>query len=73
MPIIAKETDPNSNPAARAAHDFLGAVLKGNTQAASALLTPAATQRIIASGKQFSPPGLETATFRIGAGRCALG
>jgi hypothetical protein len=66
-PIIAKETDPNSNPAARAAHDFLGAVLKGNTQAASALLTPAATQRIIASGKQFSPPGLETATFRIGA------
>jgi hypothetical protein len=66
-PIITKETDPNSNPAARAAHDFLGAVLKGNTQAASALLTPAATQRIIASGKQFSPPGLETATFRIGA------
>jgi len=50
----------------RAASDFLDAVLKGDTQRASARLTPQAMQRIIASGKQFAPPGLETATFRIG-------
>src|SRR6476620_9332992 len=54
------------NPIARAASDWLAAVLKGDTQRASALLTPQAMQRIIASGKQFSPPGLETATFKIG-------
>jgi hypothetical protein len=51
---------------ARAAADFLDAVLKGDTQRASARLTPQAMQRIIASGKQFAPPGLDTATFRIG-------
>jgi hypothetical protein len=50
----------------RAAADFLDAVLKGDTQRASARLTPQAIQRIIASGKQFAPPGLDTATFRIG-------
>jgi hypothetical protein len=60
------ETDPNSSPMARAAYDFLTAVLKGDTQAASNKLTPQAIQRIIASGKQFSPPGLENATFKIG-------
>jgi hypothetical protein len=61
-----KETDPNSNPMARAAYDFLDAVLKGDTQLASAKLTPQAMQRIIDSGKGFAPPGLETATFKIG-------
>jgi hypothetical protein len=57
---------PNTDAVARAAADFLDAVLKGDTQRASARLTPQAMQRIIASGKQFAPPGLETATFRIG-------
>ena len=61
---------PGRNPAtdiiAKAAADFLDAVLKGDTQRASARLTPQAMQRIIASGKQFAPPGLETATFQIG-------
>lgn len=57
---------PSTDAIARAASDFLDAVLKGDTQRASARLTPQAMQRIIASGKQFAPPGLETATFRIG-------
>jgi hypothetical protein len=57
---------PNTDAVARAAADFLDAVLKGDTQRASARLTPQAMQRIISSGKQFNPPGLETATFRIG-------
>jgi hypothetical protein len=60
------ETDPASNPIAKAAYDFLDAVLKGDTQRASSRLTPQAIQRIVSSGKQFSPPGLETATFKIG-------
>jgi len=59
-------TDPASNPIAKAAYDFLDAVLKGDTQRASARLTPQAIQRIVSSGKQFSPPGLESATFKIG-------
>jgi hypothetical protein len=65
VPVI-KETDPNSNPMARAAYDFLDAVLKGDTQRAGAMLTPTAMQRIVASGKGFAPPGLDTATFKIG-------
>ena len=60
------QTAPNTDAVARAASDFLDAVLKGDTQRASARLTPQAMQRIIASGKQFAPPGLETASFRIG-------
>ena len=58
--------NPLTDAVARAAADFLDAVLKGDTQRASARLTPLAMQRIIASGKQFAPPGLESATFRIG-------
>ena len=57
---------------AKAAYDFLDAVLKGDTRSGPAHLTPAAMQRIVASGKQFSPPGLETATFKIGEVRCAF-
>lgn len=57
---------PSTEAIAAAASDFLDAVLKGDTQRASARLTPQAIQRIIASGKQFAPPGLETASFRIG-------
>jgi hypothetical protein len=72
VPVI-KETDPNSNPMARAAYDFLDAVLKGDTQQAGSMLTPTAMQRIIASGKGFAPPGLDTATFKIGQVRAPSG
>ncbi len=61
-----QETDPSTNPIAKAAYDFLDAVLKGDTGRASARLTPAAMQRIVASGKSFSPPGMQTASFKIG-------
>ena len=57
---------PSPDAVTKAASDFLDAVLKGDTQRASARLTPQAIERIIASGKQFAPPGLETATFEIG-------
>ena len=65
VPEIA-ETDPNTNPAAKAAHGFLGAMLKGDTQLTSSFVTPQAMQRIAASGMQFSPPGVDNATFKIG-------
>jgi hypothetical protein len=55
-----------ADPAARAAYDFLDAVLKGDTQRATNRLTPIAIERINATGKQFAPPGLQTASFRIG-------
>jgi hypothetical protein len=64
--VTVNETDPNANPMAKAAYEFLDAVLKGDTQRASAKLTPQAMQRIVTSGKQFAPPGLETASFKIG-------
>jgi hypothetical protein len=57
---------PNTEAVTQAAADFLDAVLKGDTQRASNRLTPKSMERIIESGKQFAPPGLETATFRIG-------
>jgi hypothetical protein len=56
----------NTEAIAHAASDFLDAVLKGDTQRASARLTPQAIERIIASGIQFQPQGLQTAVFRIG-------
>lgn len=62
----AAQTDVSSNPVAQAASEWLDAVLKGDTQRASARLTPQAMQRIIESGKQFSPPGVDTEGFRIG-------
>jgi hypothetical protein len=61
-----KETDPNSSPVARVAADWLGAVLKGETEQAKSLLTPQAIQRIAASGTGFAPPGLAKATFKLG-------
>jgi hypothetical protein len=63
---VTSAPSPSTDAVTKAASDFLDAVLKGDTQRASARLTPQAMQRIIASGKQFAPPGLETATFRIG-------
>lgn len=62
----AVQIDPANSPIAKAAFDFLDAVLKGDPQRASARLTPLAMQRIIAGGKPFSPPGMESASFRIG-------
>jgi hypothetical protein len=63
----ATAADPSTDAIARAATDFMDAVIKGDTQRASARLTPQAMQRIISSGKQFAPPGLESATFKISA------
>ncbi len=60
-----RQTDPSKEPAAIATANFLEAVLKGDSQSASALLTPQAIERIVASGKQFSPPGWQTAQFKI--------
>ena len=62
---VVNPADLSNNPAAKAAADFLDALLKGDTQRASARLTPAAMQRIVSSGKQFSPPGLDNAAFRV--------
>jgi hypothetical protein len=62
----AAATSPSTEAIAHAASDFLDAVLKGDTQRASARLTPQAIERIIASGIQFQPQGLQTAVFRIG-------
>jgi hypothetical protein len=49
----------------KAASDFLDAIQKGDTSRASARLTPQAMQQIVASGKQFAPPGLANAKFHI--------
>jgi hypothetical protein len=57
---------PNTEAITNAASVFMDAVLKGDTQRASACLTPQALKRIVESGKQFAPPGLETASFKIG-------
>ncbi len=62
----ATPADPTKDPIARAAYEFLDAVLKGDTQRASAQLTPMAMQRIIERKEQFQMPGLESASFRIG-------
>jgi hypothetical protein len=65
-PTPAINSAPATDAVTKAAADFLDAVLKGDSQRASARLTPQAMQRIVESGKQFAPPGLETTTFRIG-------
>lgn len=55
-----------SDPAAQSAYRFIEAVLAGDPSRASDHLTPLALERIQQSGKEFAPPGLETASFRIG-------
>ena len=55
-----------ADPAAQTAHEFLEAVVKGETARANALLTPIAVERIAASGKPFQLPGLANYTFRVG-------
>jgi hypothetical protein len=64
----AAQSDPASSPIAQAASEWLDAVLKGDTQRASARLTPQAMHRIIESKMTFSPPGagVDTQGFRIG-------
>jgi hypothetical protein len=54
-----------SNPVAQAASEWLDAVLKGDTQRASAWLTPQAVKQIV-SGKTFSPPGVDNPSYQIG-------
>ena len=53
----AAQTDTASNPIAQAASEWLDAVLKGDTQRASARLTPQAMQQIIESGNGILPAG----------------
>jgi hypothetical protein len=55
-----------ADPAAQTAHEFLEAVVKGDTARANSLLTPVAVERIAASGKPFQLPGLANYTFRVG-------
>ncbi len=43
----------------------MDAVIKGDTQRASARLTPQAMQRIINGGIPFAPPGFQNASFKI--------
>jgi len=61
------QTDMSANPIARAASDWLDAVLKGDKPRASARLTPQAQQQIMKNNMEFSPPGgVQTASFQIG-------
>jgi hypothetical protein len=62
----ANTTAIDSQAIARAATSFMQAVLKGDSQSASALLTPQAIERIIATNTQFNPSGIQTATFELG-------
>lgn len=55
-----------ADPAAQVAHEFLEAVVTGDTTRANSLLTPLAIERITASGKPFQLPGLANYTFRVG-------
>jgi hypothetical protein len=55
-----------ADPAAQVAHEFLNAVVSGDTSRANSLLTPLAIERITASGKPFQLPGLANYTFRVG-------
>ncbi len=55
-----------SDPAALAAHEFLDAVVKGDTPRANQLLTPLAIEKIAASGKPFQLPGMANYSFRVG-------
>ena len=64
--VIKNAADPATNPAARAAADFLDAVIKGDSQRSKALLTPRAIQQIDERSANFAPVGLDNATFKIG-------
>jgi hypothetical protein len=64
--VVNNAADPATNPVARAAFDFLDAVIKGDTERSKALLTPRAIQQIDESKANFKPAGLDNATFQIG-------
>jgi hypothetical protein len=55
-----------NEPAALAAHGFLTALIKGDTQAATQHLTPQAVQQFANSGQRFTALGPETMQFRLG-------
>jgi hypothetical protein len=64
--VINNAVDPATNPIAKVAAEFLDAVLKGDTQRTTAMLTPRAIEQIAASKTEFRPQGLDNATFKIG-------
>jgi hypothetical protein len=64
--VVNNAADPATNPVAKVAAEFLDAVLKGDTQRTTAMLTPRAIEQIAASKTEFRPQGLENATFKIG-------
>jgi hypothetical protein len=57
-------TPADSQAITQAATEFMDAVLKGDSQRASARLTPQAIDKIIAGEVKFNPTGLPTATIR---------
>jgi len=63
----AQDGNAPSDPIAQVVYDFLEAVRQGDTEHASAQLTPLALQRTREMDLNFSPPGSKTARFRIGA------
>jgi hypothetical protein len=64
--VIQNAADPATNPVAKVAAEFLDAVLKGDTERTTAMLTPRAIEQIAASKTEFRPQGLDNATFKIG-------
>ena len=56
----------NAHPAARTVFEFLNSVRAGDQVAASTKLSPLSLKRIRELDLQISPPGSETAKFRVG-------
>lgn len=63
---LAHSSNDQDAPILETTRGFLQAVIDGDTERALAQLTPQAVEQILSSGKAFSPPGLETADFRLG-------
>jgi hypothetical protein len=61
----APQSEFANNPICQVASDFLDAVLKGDTQRGIARLTPKAIEQIVATGKKFDPPGVDSPSFQI--------
>lgn len=71
QPVALAPQQRPAEPIAAAAYDFISAVVQGETQRATSLLTPQAVQQFAAAGKQFAFPGMGSATFQIGQTRKA--
>ncbi len=71
QPVALAPQQRPTEPIAAAAYDFISAVVQGETQRATSLLTPQAVQQFAAAGKQFAFPGMGSATFQIGQTRQA--